>query len=67
MAREEKTITASGFYATYSGMIGQCDLVDTGVKDYGGFLRLNSTTVAGLLMIGTLGITTSISSKVLIK
>jgi len=57
-------VTASSFYATFSGSIGTCDLVDTGVKDYIGGLRLNSTTVAGLLILGSSGLTTAISSTV---
>lgn len=57
--------TASNFFpAGFAGPVGICDLVHTGIQDYMGFARFNSSTVVGLLVIGTNGATTAISSTV---
>ena len=58
-------VTASSFWLnSQGGIIGSCNFVNAGVADYTGSLRSNSTTIAGLLSLGTAGINTAVSSSV---
>lgn len=58
-------VTTRTYWLAGQGVdIGSCSLQDAGVKGYTGTLRLNSTTVAGLLILGTSGLQTAISSTV---
>lgn len=56
-------VPATSFYAVNSGMIGLSNFVNTGSADYLGSVRLNSTTACGVLIIGSSGLSTAVSSS----
>lgn len=56
--------TTTSFFATNQGVIGHAEFADSGVANYTGSLRLNSTTVAGVLVNGASGVQTAVSSTV---
>lgn len=58
-------VTASSFFPTAnSGPFGVAEFLDSATANYTGYARRNSTTVIGVLVLGTNGVNTAVSSTV---